>query len=163
MTQPTSYDTSPFDAIRHEDAQGEYWLARELATMLEYVLWQNFENAIKKAIKACEGSGNQVTDHFIDLNKMIHTGKGAQREVHDYRLTRYACYLIAQNGDSSKEVIARAQTYFAVMTREQEMLRGLISQVDDNPLREIALRIDRRKATDTVHRLPDSSATLEAC
>jgi hypothetical protein len=110
-----------FEGIRHMDEQGEYWLARELAPNLDYALWQNFERVIKKAMKSCEGSGNAASDHFIDVNKMIPTGKGAQRSVQDYRLTRYACYLIAQNGDTTKEVIALAQTYFAVQTRRQEL------------------------------------------
>jgi len=87
----------------------------------QYALWQNFERVIKKAMKACEGSAQQVSDHFIDFNKMIETGKGAQRPIRDYRLTRYACYLIAQNGDSEKQIVALAQTYFAAQTRRQEL------------------------------------------
>jgi len=118
---PTTSTSSPFDAIRHDDESGEYWLARELAKLLEYALWQNFERVIKKAMTACEGSGNQVSEHFIEVNKAITGGHGAQQNVRDYHLTRYACYLIAQNGDPKKEVIAQAQTYFAVKTRQQEV------------------------------------------
>jgi Holliday junction resolvase-like predicted endonuclease len=119
--QPPVNNPLPFDGIRHEDDQGEYWLARELGAVLEYALWQNFERVIKKAMKAAEGSGQQASDHFININKMVTLGSGATRRVQDYRLTRYACYLIAQNGDPEKPVIAMAQTYFAVQTRRQEL------------------------------------------
>lgn len=88
---------------------------------LEYALWQNFHTAIKRAMTACESSGQAVSDHFIDSNKMIETGKGAKRQVQDYHLSRYACYLIAMNGDPAKPVIAAAQTYFAVQTRRAEL------------------------------------------
>ncbi len=136
--------TSPFDAIRHKDAKGEHWFARELATLLDYALWQNFERVIKKAMKACEGSGNAVLEHFIDVNKAITGGHGAQQQVHDYRLTRYACYLIAQNADPSKEIVALAQSYFAIKTREQE-LGELIREVGDDPFVEVAQRIAHRQ------------------
>jgi DNA-damage-inducible protein D len=113
---------SPFEAIRHTTDEGaEYWSARELMTALEYALWQNFHTAIKRAMTACETSGQQVSDHFIAVNKMIEAGKGAKRQVQDYSLSRYACYLIAMNGDPGKPVIAAAQTYFAVQTRRTEL------------------------------------------
>lgn len=100
----------------------ECWSARELQIILGYAQWRNFENAIEKAKITCESSGNAVSDHFADVSKMIDLGKGAQRELSDYALTRYACYLIAQNGDSTKNEIAFAQTYFAVQTRKQEII-----------------------------------------
>jgi DNA-damage-inducible protein D len=100
----------------------ECWSARELQTILGYSQWRNFENAIQKAKMTCEISGNKVSDHFADVSKMIELAKSAQREVADFALTRYACYLIAQNGDSSKNEIAFAQTYFAVQTRKQEII-----------------------------------------
>jgi DNA-damage-inducible protein D len=146
MTQlPANQSISPFNQIRHEDAQGEYCLARELAMILDYALWQNFERVIKKAMAACEGSGQNISANFIDVNKVTAAGKHGNYPVHDYRLTRYACYLIAQNADSSKEIVALAQTYFAMMTREQEELLALMHEVgDDNPFTEIAQRIIRR-------------------
>jgi hypothetical protein len=119
--QPPAPNTLPFEGIRHSDAGGDYWLARELAPVLEYALWRNFEGVIKKAMKACESSGQQVSDHFVDIDKMVALGSGSERAIRDYRLTRYACYLIAQNGDPDKPIIALAQTYFAVQTRRQEL------------------------------------------
>ncbi len=113
--------------IKFENACFEYngiecWSARELQIILGYAQWRNFENAIGKAKMSCESSGNAVSDHFAEVGKMIDLGKGAQRELTDYALTRYACYLIAQNGDSTKNEIAFAQTYFAVQTRKQEII-----------------------------------------
>ncbi len=119
---------SPFERIRHQDEAGEYWSARELMTILEYALWQNFARVVKKAMTACESSGHQVSDHFIDVNKAITGGHGAVQQVKDYHLTRYACYLIAQNADPDKEIVAQAQTYFAVQTRRQELADQAIGE-----------------------------------
>ena len=112
-----------FESIKHIDENGnEYWLARELMPLLEYTLWQRFSNAIKKAIENCINSNHDVTYHFISTDKMINLAKGAVRKIHDYKLSRYACYLIVLNCDPRKEVIALAKTYFAIQTRKQELL-----------------------------------------
>ena len=112
-----------FESIKHVDDDGnEYWYARELQKVLEYTEWRKFVGVIKKAINSCKASNYVASDHFVGADKMINLGKGGQREVPDYKLSRYACYLIAQNGDSRKKVIALAQTYFAIQTRKQELL-----------------------------------------
>jgi DNA-damage-inducible protein D len=111
-----------FEGIRQLDAEGnEFWLARDLAPLLDYQEWRNFMQVVGKASQACSKSGNVVEDHFVDITKMVEIGSGAQREVTDVRLSRYACYLIVQNGDPSKPVIANGQTYFALQTRRQEL------------------------------------------
>ena len=111
-----------FDDIRHVDENGyEYWLARELQGVLQYAKWENFHKVIKTAQIACKISQQQVSDHFPDLRNMVDIGSGAKRSQIDYKLTRYACYLIVMNGDPRKEVIALGQTYFAVKTRQQEL------------------------------------------
>ena len=111
-----------FEDIKHIDESGvEYWYARELMTILEYNKWENFERVINKAKSSCENSDISVFEHFPDVRKTIKMPKGAEKTILDYKLTRYACYLIAQNGDSREKVIALAQTYFAVQTRKQEI------------------------------------------
>lgn len=115
-------DASPFEAIRRTTEEGaEYWSARELGQVLGYTRWENFHTAIKRAMTACEGSGYSVSDHFHESMKMVTLGSGATRELVDYDLSRYACYLVVQNGDPEKPVIAAGQTYFAVRTREAEL------------------------------------------
>ena len=111
-----------FENIKHIDENGiEFWYARELMPVLQYTKWQNFEKIIDKAKTTCKNSNFDILDHFTDTSKMVLIGSGAYRKQIDYKLTRYACYLIAQNGDSRKKVIALAQTYFAVQTRKQEI------------------------------------------
>ena len=107
----------------------ECWSARELMEILGYNKWENFLKVIEKAKLSCKNSGAKVSDHFPDIRKMIGLAKGAQRQVVDYALTRYACYLIAQNGDSSKNEIAFAQTYFAVQTRKQEIIEQRLNDI----------------------------------
>ena len=111
-----------FEEIKHIDEFGmEFWYARELQKVLDYKEWRKFDGVIEKAKKACSNSNLEITDHFVDVAKMVQIGSGAERQQQDYKLSRYACYLIAQNGDSRKKVIALAQTYFAVQTRKQEI------------------------------------------
>ncbi len=111
-----------FEDIKYIDENGvEFWYARELMPVLQYAKWQNFKKIIDKAMIACQNSEISIKDCFTDISKPIISGKGKQELVEDYKLTRYACYLIAQNGDSRKKVIALAQTYFAVQTRKQEV------------------------------------------
>jgi hypothetical protein len=111
---------SPFDSIRHTDRDGAYWLARELQEPLEYTRWENFQQAVDRARQSCENSGENVNYHFREATKMIEVGKGGQRIVVDYRLSKHACYLVLMNGDPRKQVIADAQAYFVEKTMRQE-------------------------------------------
>lgn len=108
----------------------EYWLARELMPLLGYERWENFEKAIKRSIESCETSGIATSDHFREVTKMVQLGSSAKRSIKDYMLTRYACYLIAQNGDPQKDEIAFAQSYFAVQTRKQELIEERIAYIE---------------------------------
>ncbi len=116
-----SEQTTPFETIRKNDEAGnEYWPARDLAKILEYNDYRNFLKVVDKARTASENSGQSVADHFVDVTDMIEVGKGAKRQVKNIYLSRYACYLVIQNADPDKEVVALGQTYFAVQTRRQE-------------------------------------------
>ena len=120
-----------FEDYMHTDENGvEFWYARELQELLEYAKWDTFKNVIERAKDACKNSGQQIVDHFPDVGKMVQIGSGTEREQKDYKLTRYACYLIAQNGDPRKQVIAFAQTYFAVQTRKQEIIEQRLLEAE---------------------------------
>lgn len=120
--QLTKPEHVSFESIRVINEQGgEIWLARQLAKVLDYAEFRNFLPVIEKARKACENSGQSVEDHFVEIHEMVEIGSGAKREMASFALSRYACYLIVQNGDASKPVIANGQTYFAIQTRRQEL------------------------------------------
>jgi len=125
-----------FEEYAYEQDDIEYWLARELQELLGYADWRNFLNAVDKAKESCKSTGEAVSDHFVDVTKMVKIGSGAERKQDDIMLTRYACYLIAQNGDPKKEQIAFAQSYFAIQTRKQELLEERIQLMERLHARE---------------------------
>lgn len=137
--EQTNYTESLFESIRHVNEYGqEFWYARELQIALEYREWRNFSKVIEKAKIACQGSDNVVSDHFVDVNKMVNIGSEAGREIDDLELTRYACYLIVQNADPRKKVIAFGQTYFAIKTHQQELIENYDELTED--LKRLAIR-----------------------
>ena len=142
--QENNYTESLFESIRHVNDYGEeFWDARELQEALEYTEWRNFFKVIEKAITACQNSGNIADDHFVKTNKMVPIGSGAERELEDYELSRYACYLIVQNGDSRKKVIALGQSYFAIKTRQQELIENYDELSDDQ--KRLAIRMEMKE------------------
>lgn len=125
-----------FEDCAHQRVGVEYWTARELQTLLGYAEWRNFLLVVDKAKTACQNAGQSIKDHFVDVNKMVDIGSETSREINDLALTRYACYLIAQNGDPRKDEIAFAMTYFAVQTRKQEMIEQRIGELERLQARE---------------------------
>ena len=122
MHEIKEYTTKLFEDIKHIDENGhEYWFARELMPLLEYTEWRRFKGVINKAIINCKSSNNNILDHFVDADKMVSIGSNTKRNINDYKLSRYACYLIVLNCDPRKKVIALAKTYFAIQTRKQEL------------------------------------------
>ena len=122
MNQINEYNETIFERIKHtNEYDKEYWYARELQVALHYKKWRKFSGVIEKAKTACDNSDINTHDHFVGVDKMVDIGSGAQRKQDDYKLSRYACYLIVQNADSRKQVVALGQTYFAVQTRKQEL------------------------------------------
>ena len=143
ISKKENYTNANFEDIKHIDESGiEFWYARELQLVLNYKEWRKFENVINKAKESCKNSDISVLDCFVDVDKSIISGKGRKSIIKDYKLNRYACYLIAQNGDSRKKVIALAQTYFAVQTRKQE-----ISEKEYSMLTEDEKRFYQRNLT----------------
>lgn len=133
MNEIEKYNITIFESIKHIDENGfEYWEARELMKVLEYNKWENFHKVIKKAMVACEVSNNDTRYWFPEVRKSIISGKGRKSQIIDYKLSRYACYLIVQNGDPNKEVIALAQTYFAIQTRKQELTEEYFKSLDED-------------------------------
>ena len=134
-----------FEDIKHIDEEGnEYWSARELMPLLEYTLWQRFSSAIKKAIENCKNSNNNVMDHFIGTDKMVSIGSNTTRNIIDYKLSRYACYLIVLNCDARKRIIALAKTYFAIQTRKQELSEKEYSMLTEDEKRFYQRNLTRK-------------------
>ena len=143
MNKIEEYNEKLFENIKHIDEYGnEFWYARELMPLLEYKKWERFSNVIDNAKTACEKSGYNIDEHFPEVGKLSKRNNGAVVQIKDYKLSRYACYLIAQNGDPRKETIALAQTYFAIQTRRQE-----ISEKEYNSLTEDEKRFYQRNLT----------------
>jgi DNA-damage-inducible protein D len=139
MSDIEKYSEATFENIKHINEYGqEFWYARELQQALEYTEWRNFSAVVEKAKAACSASGNEVDDHFVDVNKMVDIGSGTQREIDDVTLSRYACYLIVMNGDPRKQIIAVGQTYFAVKTRQQELVDNYDQLTEDQ--KRLAIR-----------------------
>ena len=136
MNEIKEYNEIIFENIKHTDEYGnEYWLARELQVALEYVQWRRFNEVINRALIACDNSGMDIKNHFAEVGKMVEIGSGAKRKQTDYKLSRYACYLIVQNSDPRKEVVALGQTYFAVQTRKQELTEKEYSMLTEDEKR----------------------------
>jgi len=136
MKQITKYNYKSFDDIKHIDEEGnEFWYARELQHVLEYKEWRNFSKVINKAKEACLNSNLNILDHFVEANKMVDIGSKTKREIEDYKLSRYICYLIVQNANPSREVVALGQTYFAIQTRKQELTEEEYDKLSDEEKR----------------------------
>ncbi|SUY45983.1 DNA-damage-inducible protein D [Clostridium putrefaciens] len=148
MVDIEQYNEKTFEKIKNINEFGqEFWYARELVDILEYTKWGNFKKVIDKAKEACNNSDINVSDHFADVGKMVGLGSGSEREIEDIMLSRYACYLIVQNADSRKKVVALGQTYFAVQTRKQELIDNFEKESEDK--KRLAIRnelVDHNKS-----------------
>lgn len=133
-----------FEYARYETDSVEYWSARNLQVIFNYADWRNLVKVIDKAKQACKNAGEEIGDHFVDITKMVSLGSGSEREVDDYALTRYACYLIAQNGDSAKSEIAFAQTYFAFQTRKQELIEERLLETERVAARDKLMKSEKK-------------------
>ena len=144
MSDIANYSEQTFEGIKHINENGqEFWYARELQKVLGYIQWRRFSDALERAKLACKNSGYSIDDHFADVGKMVDIGSGAEREVEDVMLSRYACYLIVMNGDPRKEVIAVGQTYFAVKTRQQELIDNYDELSEDQ--KRLAIRNEMKR------------------
>lgn len=144
MNNVEKYNEQIFENIKHVNEYGqEFWYARELQVALEYQRWDKFNNVLERAISACQESGNIVEDHFSHVGKMVNLGSGSHREVDDFMLSRYACYLIVMNGDPRKQVIALGQTYFAVKTRQQELVENYDELSEEQ--KRLAIRAEMKR------------------
>ena len=144
MNSIEKYSEQIFENIKHVNEYGqEFWCARDLQVALEYKRWDRFNDVLDRAISACRESGNSIEDHFSHVGKMVNLGSGSQREVDDFMLSRYACYLIVMNGDPRKQVIALGQTYFAVKTRQQELVENYDELSEDQ--KRLAIRSEMKR------------------
>ncbi|MBU0578499.1 DNA damage-inducible protein D [Patescibacteria group bacterium] len=154
MTDLITLSQKYFEAIKHTiDEDAEYWYARDLMDVLEYESWQKFKKLIERSIAACEKSGESVENHFIQLDNMVDIGSGATRRIDNFALTRYACYLIAMNGDpKKKEKIALAQTYFAFQTRKQEVYRDEMANIERLSARQKLTETEKEFSSELISR-----------
>ena len=146
-----------FDQYSNTDENGvEYWLARDIMKPLGYTQWRNFETTIKRAMVSCETAKTPVQNHFAEVSKMVSLGSGSTRKLKDYKLTRYACYLIAQNGDPRKDEIALAQAYFAIKTRTQELIEQRVAEIQRLQSRKALSETEKQLASVVFERGVDS-------
>jgi DNA-damage-inducible protein D len=146
-----------FEEAAYEHIGVEYWLARELQILLGYSEWRNFTHVIERAKVSCTSNGDHISDHFVEVNKMVSLGSGSERNIYDLMLTRYACYLIAQNGDPKKEPIAFAQSYFAIQTRKQELLEERIHLSERLRARDLLTTAEKELSNNIYQRGVDSN------
>jgi len=160
MSDIIKYSNQTFEEIKHINANGqEFWYARELQTTLDYSQWRRFHDVIGRAEIACENSGNNVADHFAGVGKMVDIGSESKREIDDYELSRYACYLIVMNGDSRKEVIAVGQTYFAVKARQQELIEDYDKLNEDQ--KRLAIRNEMKTHNKSLAEAAQNAGVIE--